>query len=247
MKNATDGKNNTGWAVDGHAKKEAKRAAFAFAKPASAPLEFQIEFQALDRHIAGRVKLYATSAASPAVPGKNACAPRGEEGADPAGQARVREEEARQLAAPTVMVMKEMGTAARHLHPRPRRVRQTYRESRCRAPGRLPADADRPADEPPWPRALDHLAGQPAHRARAGEPPLGAALRHRHRRQQRELRHAGRVAEPPGAARLARHRIHPPWLGHQGAAQDDRHQQDLPAIVRGHAGEARRKTPSTAC
>ena len=70
IKNALDGKSNTGWAVDGHSKKEIKQAVFTLAEPAKSPLEFQLEFRALDRHIAGRVKVYVTSAASPNVPGR---------------------------------------------------------------------------------------------------------------------------------------------------------------------------------
>ena len=46
---------------------------------------------------------------------------------------------------------------------------------------------------------------QPAHRARHRESCLGAVLRPRYRRNQRGLRHAGRAAVAPGAARLAGH------------------------------------------
>ena len=47
----------------------------------------------------------------------------------------------------------------------------------------------------------------------------------RHRRDRGGLRHAGRAAEPPGIARLAGLRVRQDdlKLGHEGAAQDDRH------------------------
>ena len=46
-------------------------------------------------------------------------------------------------------------------------------------------------------------SGQSADRPRGGQPDLGAAVRDRHRRDERGVWQPGRAAEPPGAARLA--------------------------------------------
>ena len=54
------------------------------------------------------------------------------------------------------------------------------------------ADEGLAAGQPPRPGPLAGRSRQPAHGARAGQPPLGAALRPRPGRDQRGLRHAGR-------------------------------------------------------
>ncbi|MGI9240679.1 MAG: PSD1 and planctomycete cytochrome C domain-containing protein [Verrucomicrobiales bacterium] len=107
IKNTLDGKSNTGWAVDGHAKKEIKQAVFRLAEPAEAPLEFQLEFKALDGHIAGRVKIYTTSTASPVVPGTTPVHPDVQ---NARGRlAKLEAEKASIISAgATVMVMREM-------------------------------------------------------------------------------------------------------------------------------------------
>ena len=107
VKNTLDGKDATGWAVDGHAKKEIKQAVFTLAQPASAPLEFQLEFLALDAHIAGRVKLYATGAASPTVPGEIPVHPEIQKVRDQIA-ALGKERSAILSSGATVMVMQEM-------------------------------------------------------------------------------------------------------------------------------------------
>ena len=48
----------------------------------------------------------------------------------------------------------------------------------------------------------------------------------------REPRVAGRVPQPPRAARLAGHRVRPPRLGHEGDPEADRDERDLPAVAR---------------
>ncbi len=70
IKHTLDGKQSTGWAVNGNSKIEIKQAVFTLAEPASVPIEFQLEFKALDSHIAGRVKIHVTTAVTPTVPGK---------------------------------------------------------------------------------------------------------------------------------------------------------------------------------
>ncbi len=107
IKNALDGKARTGWAVDGHAKKETKQAVFTLAEPANAPLEFQLEFQALDAHIAGRVKIYATGAGSPTVPGSIPIHPEIKTLRDRLAKLDA-EKSAILSAGATVMVMREM-------------------------------------------------------------------------------------------------------------------------------------------
>ncbi|MFT4549483.1 MAG: hypothetical protein ACI8XO_003595 [Verrucomicrobiales bacterium] len=109
VKNVLDGKNSTGWAVDGNSKVETKQVVFTLTEPASSPLAFQLEFNALANHIAGRVKIYATSAASPAVPGQTPVHPEIQKAR---GNIAKLEAEKKKLSAggPTVMVMKEMPT-----------------------------------------------------------------------------------------------------------------------------------------
>jgi len=107
IKNALDGKNGTGWAVDGHSKKETKQAVFTLAKPASGKLEFQVEFQALDKHIAGRVKVYVTTAKSPTVPGKIPVHPEVKKVQDQIAKLEA-EKSKLSTGGATVMVMKEM-------------------------------------------------------------------------------------------------------------------------------------------
>jgi len=60
-------------------------------------------------------------------------------------------------------------------------------------------------------------------------------FRHRPGQDGRELRHAGRVSEPSGAARLARHALHRLRLGREGAAEGHRHERRLPAGLQGDA------------
>ena len=107
IKNALDGKNSTGWAVSGNTRAKANQAVFTLARPATAPLEFQLEFQALSAHIAGRVKVYATSAAAPTLPGKIPVHPEVKKVRD---QIAKLEAQKKKLSAdgPSVMIMKEM-------------------------------------------------------------------------------------------------------------------------------------------
>ena len=88
--------------------------------------------------------------------------------------------------------------AAQGQLPRPRRAGRAGRargaSTRCR-PGRR---ANRLGAGP-----LAGRPGEPADGPRRGQPLLGAALRHRPGRDRGGLRHPGRAAQPPRAARLA--------------------------------------------
>ncbi len=105
---------------------------------------------------------------------------------------------------PRTMVMKELG------EPRPTYVlkRGQYDQpDKSRPVGRAhPARAGQAARgrarEPTRSRAVARRAGEPARRARGGQPPLGSLLRNGTRAHQRGFRPAGRVAQPPRAARL---------------------------------------------
>ena len=112
---------------------------------------------------------------------------------------------------------------------------------------RAAADGRRPDAEPAGARALAREPGQPAHRARGGQPRLGAVLRPRPRRDQRGLRHAGRGAVAPRAARLARHRVRRAQVEPEGAPPPDRHLGDLPAVGRGHARRCSSAIRTTGC
>ncbi|MGK0189692.1 MAG: hypothetical protein ACI9R3_005509 [Verrucomicrobiales bacterium] len=109
IKNTLDGKNNTGWAVDGNSKIETKQAVVTLAEPTSEPFEFQLEFNALDAHIAGRVKVYTTTAEAPSVPGKVPVHPAVKKAQNQL--AKLEAEKTRiSSSGATVMVMKEMAT-----------------------------------------------------------------------------------------------------------------------------------------
>ena len=114
------------------------------------------------------------------------------------------------------------------------------RRSSPACPPWLPPLPKGAAGEPARVRALARLAGEPADRARDGEPPLGGVLRPRHRPHARGLRLPGRAADAPGTARLAGGRVHRTrgWSVEE-AAPADRHERDLPAVVARHAGAAR--------
>ena len=79
---------------------------------------------------------------------------------------------------------------------------------------------------------------EPADGAGRGQSVLGAALRRGAGRDRGGLRHAGRAAQPPRAARLAGGPLPRFGLGHQGPPAADRHLGDVPAIVAGAAGAA---------
>ena len=64
-----------------------------------------------------------------------------------------------------------------------------------------------------------------------GQPPLAALFRHRAGQDKRQLRCAGRDAEPPHAAGLAGDGICPPGVEAKAAPQTHRQQLDLPAVI----------------
>ena len=107
IKNALDGRKNTGWGVDGDFEIETRQAVFTLATPTSTPFTFQLEFNALSNHIAGRVKIYTTSADFPALPEETPAHPEVQKGRDQI--AKLEGEKKKVINAwPTVMVMKEM-------------------------------------------------------------------------------------------------------------------------------------------
>ena len=63
----------------------------------------------------------------------------------------------------------------------------------------------------------------------------------------RGLRHPGRAADAPGAARLARRRVRAKRLEPEGAAAADRDLRHVPPALDGHAGAAASATPTTGC
>ena len=107
VKNSLDGKDSTGWAVGGHEKAEKKRAVFTLKNPTSSPFDFELRFNALERHIAGRVKIYTTSVATPTLPGEKPVTPAIAKAKKQLE--KIKKNRATLIAqAPSVMVMKEM-------------------------------------------------------------------------------------------------------------------------------------------
>ncbi len=131
---------------------------------------------------------------------------------------------------PRTMVMKEREqrrptyVLARGQYDQPIKDREIPRTT-PKALGTLPEGAPR---RPPRSRAVDHVEGQPAVCARAGEPTVRTDVRRRHRAHERGLRHARRVAEPHGLARLARGRVPRMWLRRAAHAATHRDQRDVP-------------------
>ncbi len=105
-------------------------------------------------------------------------------------------------------------------------------------PAALHAMAGRPAAQPARVRRVADAAGEPADGPRHGQPLLAAGVRDRHRPHQRGLRRHRRRAVEPGAARLAGGRVPRVGLGRETYVQADRHVGGLPAVGRGHEGEA---------
>ena len=107
IKHTLDGKDSTGWAVNGNSKIEIKQAVFTLAETASGPIEFQLEFKALDSHIAGRVKIHVTTAVTPTVPGKAPIHPAIKRASNRLAKLEAEKTKIASGGA-TVMVMKEM-------------------------------------------------------------------------------------------------------------------------------------------
>ena len=117
---------------------------------------------------------------------------------------------------------------ARRLHP-PRRDGRPGRAGRpAAAESTIQGDGRGPADGP---GALARRPGQPVDGAGDGQPPLAGLFRPRPGRDRERLRRARGAAEPPGAARLARHRVHRPGLEPQGNAPADGHVGRVPPVV----------------
>ena len=146
---------------------------------------------------------------------------------------------------PVTMVMAEMAK------PRPTHVLMrgdfrskgpTVEAGRPREPAAAPA---RPAGQPAGPGPVAGRPGQPAGRPGDGQPVLAAVLRHRDRQDGQRLRHPGRMAQPPRAARLAGHRVRRPAAGTSRRCQklivtSAAYRQDSkaePALARGRPRE----------
>ena len=143
-------------------------------------------------------------------------------------------------AAPTSMVMGELSPA-----------RKTFVLSRGQydQPSDVEVSAGLPAALGQWPAGAPRnrlgLAkwiarrGEPADGAGGREPFLADALRHRHREIVGGLWRAGRVADAPGAARLAGGRVRAQRVEPEGDAQAHRDVGDVSAGVARVAGAAR--------
>src|SRR5690242_5961184 len=94
------------------------------------------------------------------------------------------------------------------------------------------------AGEPVGPGALAHGPRESAHRARHSESILGDAVRSRPGEDAGGFRLTGRMAYPPGSARLAGDRVRSERLGHPSCAEDHRDEPGIPAILASHAGTA---------
>ncbi len=133
---------------------------------------------------------------------------------------------------PTVMVMREME------QPRDAFVlfRGEYDKPKDNFPSLAAADAEGRADEPPWPREMDGQRPASSHGPCVGEPPMGEVLWHRLGKDRGELRHAGRIPQPPRIARLAGNGICASEVGHEGDAKADGDERDLSSAKQGDAG-----------
>ena len=114
-------------------------------------------------------------------------------------------------------------------------------------PSCLPPLPSGASAQPAGPGAVAGVAREPADGPRRRQPDLAAPFRHGAGQDGRELRHPGRAAVAPRAARLAGERAGPHRLGLEGAAPADRHQRDLPAGVELRSRPWWRATRKTGC
>ncbi len=109
--NSLDGKNNTGWAVDGNTKFDARKALFLVEElPANSDngrFELKLHFNAIDQHAIGRFRVSLTNHPLPALPGKAADPPAVAKAKKRIGQIEKQRKDLTSKA-PTVMVMQEM-------------------------------------------------------------------------------------------------------------------------------------------
>ena len=136
------------------------------------------------------------------------------------------------------MVMSEIADKPRETFILGRGDYRNQTKGNARRPGGSAAAADRRAGESADARAMAGGSGESADRSRRREPLLADVLRHGHREDRRELRLAGRTAQPSRAARLAGDGIHSHRLGRESDAAADRHLRDLPAVFARNAGTA---------
>ena len=132
--------------------------------------------------------------------------------------------------------------AARDVRARARRLSQPDREGAAWCSGDAAAAAEGCAAQSPHTRAVARRSEPSADRARRGESLLADVLRLRHRQDAGGFRRAGGAAGPPGAARLAGHRVRAHGLGCPGDAAGDRDVGDLPSIVERDGGPARTRS-----
>ena len=121
--------------------------------------------------------------------------------------------------------------AARDAPVDPRDVRQARVKWSRRAAGGAGVVADGVSAESAGPGAVAGRSVESADGARDGEPVLADVLRHRDREDGRGFRIARRGAVASGAARLAGDRVRANRLGRESAAEDDRDERDLPAVL----------------
>ena len=143
---------------------------------------------------------------------------------------------------PTVMVMAERPVPERHVSAAARRLRQAGRQSGAGSARHSAAAAGGRPQQPAGLRQMGDRSGQSSAGARHYEPVLADVLRNRPGEDDRRLRHAGRVAEPSGAARLAGYGVRALGVGREGDAEADCDERDLPAILEGACRTARARS-----
>ncbi len=119
--------------------------------------------------------------------------------------------------------------------PPARRLPDAWRQRPAPAPARpgwqRPARNAHRSERPARTRALDRFAWESVHGTRDCQPHLALALRPRHRRHHRQLRHPRRRPLPPCPTRPPRAEADREPLVDQGAPPRDHEVRDLPAII----------------
>ena len=125
-----------------------------------------------------------------------------------------------------IPVMEEMPAAATNLYPHPRAVRcaedrRQPRRTRYVRQTSHSVSEGRSSQSLGFSALVDRSTPS-SHGPRVRESNVGALFRPRTRYDAREFRAARRAADPSGASRLARSRLHRPRLGHQTALPHNR-------------------------
>ena len=129
--------------------------------------------------------------------------------------ARLRDQIAAMKPGATVPILRENAAGSRRTTQIQRRGNflDLGAEVTAGIPAAFASAVSRGASRPAGAGALAGRGGQPADGPGDRQSPLGADLRHRHRRHERGVRHPGRAADAPRAARLAGHRAGATALG----------------------------------